>query len=133
MRILLADDQPVVRSAIRLLLEQQPEANVVEESADTNELLDKVRNFFPDMLLLDWELPGLISDNIVAQIRNMDPGLVIIALSSRLQTRREALKAGTDDFVSKNDPPDHLLAAVKSSRTLIIRRSFGGYLHDNSK
>jgi DNA-binding NarL/FixJ family response regulator len=116
MRILSADDQPRVRSAIRLLLEQQPEANVVKEVADAQELLNHVRNCCPDVLLLDWELTGITPEKLLATLHTICPELFIIALDSKPQTRKAAMEAGANEFVSKNDPPERLLAAIKSSR-----------------
>ena len=114
--ILSADDQPVVRAAIRLLLEQQSEANVVEEVTNVQELLSHVGNRCPDVLLLDWELPGLTPARQLATLHTTCPDLCTIVLDSKPQTRRLALGAGANEFVSKNDPPERLLAAIESSQ-----------------
>jgi len=116
--ILLADDQQRVRSAIRLLLEQQPEANVVEEVANAQELLNHVGNRCPDVLLLDWELPGLTPKKLLTTLHTIYPDLFTIVLDSKPQTRQVALEAGANEFVSKNDPPERLLAAIESSKDL---------------
>ena len=58
MRVLLADDQAWLRSAVRLLLEQEPDIEVVGEAAEANVLLSIIDAVAPDLLLLDWELPG---------------------------------------------------------------------------
>jgi CheY-like chemotaxis protein len=118
MHILSADGQPRVRSAIRLLLEQQPEANVVEEVANAQELLKHVGNRCPDVLLLDWELPGLTPEKLLGTLHTIYPDLFIIVLDSKPQTRQVALEAGADGFVSKNDPPERLLAAIESFKDL---------------
>lgn len=116
MRILLADGQSRVRSAIRLLLEQQPERNVIEEVTTAQELLERAGNRCPDMLLLDWDLLGTTPENLLATLRALCPGLFITVLNSRPQTKQLALKAGANEFVGKNDPPERLLAAVKSHK-----------------
>lgn len=116
MRVVIADDQPRVRSAIRLLLEQQLEANVVEEVANAQELLDNVRNCCPNTLFLDWELPDRTPKKLLATLHTLCPNLFTIVLDSKPQTRQVALEAGANDFVSKNDPPERLLVAVKSSK-----------------
>ena len=59
MRIFLADDQAKARSALRLLLEQEPGLSVVGEATETEDLLAQVQRTQPDLVLLDWELPGL--------------------------------------------------------------------------
>ncbi len=112
MRILLADDQPKVRSALRLLLEQEPEMSVVGEAAEVEDLLAQVEATQPDLVLLDWELPGLQAADLLPTLRSLHPRLKVIALSGRLEARQAALTAGAEAFVSKGDPPERLLAAV---------------------
>ena len=112
MRVLLADDQSKVRSALRLLLEQEPELSGVSEATDADELLAQVGTFRPDIVLLDWELPGLEADGLLPTLRELCPRLKVIALSGRPEACRAALAAGADAFVSKGDPPERLLAAV---------------------
>jgi len=114
MRILIVDNEPRVRSAIRLLLEQQPIINKIEEVANTQELQDHIRNHCPDVLLLDWTLPGSLPNNRLTSLRNFHPGLFIIILDSKPQTEQTALIAGANEFVSKNETAEKLLAAIKS-------------------
>jgi DNA-binding NarL/FixJ family response regulator len=113
MRVFLADDQPKVRSALRLLLEQDLETSVVGEAAKAEDLLAQVQATRPDLLLLDWELPGLWAANsLLPGLRALNPCLLVIALSGRPDVYRAALAAGADAFVSKGDPPERLLSAV---------------------
>ena len=136
MRVLLADDQAKVRSALRLVLEQQPGVHILGEAVDATGLLDWVKTARPDLVLLDWELPGLQAANpsidsgrvpstalrqaqdgssgqgLLPTLRELCPGMAVIALSGRPEARRAALDAGVDAFVSKGDPPERLLAAV---------------------
>jgi len=112
MYVLIADDQSRVRSALRLLLEQEPGIQVLGEAVDTTGLLDRVKAACPDLVLLDWELPGLEEDSLLPTLRELCPRLSVIALSVRPEARRAALDAGVDAFVSKGDPPQRLLAAV---------------------
>lgn len=112
MRVLLADDQSRVRFALAVLLRRYPGADVVGEAADGAALLDQVRVVSPDVVLLGWELPGLTEAGGVAALRQAHPGLVIIGLSGRPEAARAAFTAGVDEFVSKVDPPDRLIAAI---------------------
>ena len=112
MRVLLADDQSKVRSALRLLLEQEPELSVVGEATDADELLAQAETVCPDIVLLDWELPGLSRNDVLSTLRARWPRLKVIALSGRPEARQAALDAGADAFVSKGDPPEQLLVAV---------------------
>ena len=123
MRVLLADDQAWLRSAIRLLLEEQPEIEIVGEAPDaaTLEQLAKLR--IPDLILLDWELPGLrvAADRraLLRVIRRYNPRLQVIVLSGRPESSRGALSAGANAFVSKADPPERLLAALQKAQQSI--------------
>lgn len=114
MNILLADDQPAVCSAIRLLLEQQSDWNIVDEASSVKELLNHIEHYRPDVLLLDWELPGLGFEKLKKKLRSLRPDLFTIVLDSNPQTKQQALEAGANEFVSKNDPPERLLNAIKS-------------------
>ena len=112
MRVLLADDQVEVRSALRFLLEQEPEIDVVGETSEARDLLRQVEIAQPDLVLLDWELPGSLVANLLFALRTCRAQMKVIALSGRPEARGEALAAGIDGFVSKGDPPEHLLTAL---------------------
>ena len=114
MRVIVADDQPEVRSALRLLLEEKPGIRVVAEASDTNELLRLVRDSNPELLLLDWELPGTESEGLVPKLLALSPDLAVIALSSRPQSRMAALKTGVRHFICKSEPPEQLLTALEN-------------------
>ena len=116
MRILLADDQLEVRSALRLLLEQEADLDIVGEAAEADDLVYQVLMANPDLLLLDWELAGNRTADLVARLHAIAPHLRIIALG-RLEARRQAIRLGADAFVSKVEPPERLLMAVHSLRT----------------
>ena len=122
MRVLIADDQPHVRSALLLLLRQEPDVTVVGEAGDAEQALELVAGQQPDLLLLDWELPGRGGTATLARLQAARPGLLVIALSGRPESRRAALAAGVDVFVSKGEPPDQLLAAVEGCRQVVVRR-----------
>lgn len=114
MRIFLADDQPKVRFALRVLLERKKGWVVVGEAADTSDLLGQLELSCPDLLLLSWELPGLTGSNSLRALRGVCPHLFVIALSGRPEARQVALGAGADMYVSKSDPPERLLAAINA-------------------
>ena len=116
MRILLADDQSEVRSALRLLLEQEAVLTIVEEVSEADELLAQVEMTCPDVVLLDWELPGLQASVVVPSLRAMCPHLSVIALSGLPEAREAAISADVDGFVNKGDPPERLLETVHRCR-----------------
>ena len=114
MKILLADDNPEVRSALRLLLEQEPILAMVMEVADTQSLLAHLNKNCPMVVLLDWELPRLHSSDFLMTVRIYCPETKIIALSSKFEARQEALAARVDAFVSKAEPPERILSTLCS-------------------
>ncbi len=111
-RVLLADDQLKVRSALRLLIEQELAFNVVGEAGAADELLRGILKAYPQVVLLDWELPGLPDQHKIDSLRLLDPQLRVIALSGRPEARKQALAEGVDLFVSKSDPVDSVLKAL---------------------
>lgn len=115
LRVFIADDQGAIRYALRLLLQIATEigADVVGEAGDGAGLPIALQQAQPDLLLIDWGLPGidLSSEQLVA-MRVLVPKMKIIALSVRAEVEQIALNAGADAFVSKCDPPDHLIAAL---------------------
>jgi DNA-binding NarL/FixJ family response regulator len=113
-RVLLADDEPTLRSALRLLLEQEPGLQVVGETAESSSAQQQAAALQPDLLLLDWELPGVAGAALIAALQAAAAGMRVIALSSRPEAQHAALAAGADAFVSKGNPPDSLLAAIRA-------------------
>ena len=112
MRIILADDQPKVRFALRVLLVSMYDIFVVGEVTDAEELVGQIDSANPDMVILDWQLPGLREIGSISALRKDRPDLYVIVLSGRPELGQAALEAGADNFVSKIDPPDRLLATV---------------------
>lgn len=122
MQILLADNQPKVRFGLRVLLERRPGLKVVGEAASAEELLAQTKTTCPDLLLLEWELPGLQGDDLLSAYRAAFPDLFVIVLSGRTEVRRAALDAGADAFVCKCDPPERLLAAIADCSAKVQRQ-----------
>jgi DNA-binding NarL/FixJ family response regulator len=113
MHVLLADRQPKVRFALRVLLERQPGVVVVGEAVNVEELITQTRSKRPDLVILDWDLPGLPKSDSLSLLRKICPSLSVIALSGHSEARRGALIAGADAFASKVDPPERLLATIQ--------------------
>jgi DNA-binding NarL/FixJ family response regulator len=116
MRILLADDQPRVRFALRALLDRQPGMEVVGEAMDGEGLLAQAKEACPDLVLFDWGLTRLAGIDLVSALREVCPNIVAVVISGRLRARQAALAAGADAFVSKADPPERLLAAIRGAK-----------------
>jgi DNA-binding NarL/FixJ family response regulator len=115
MRVFLTDDEEKVRSALRLLLEMEPDIDVVGETAEAEALLAQVEEMQPDVVLLDWELTDAFHNGLLPTLHARCPHLQVIALSGLPEARGASLAAGADAFVSKSDPPDRLLDALRSA------------------
>lgn len=120
-RVVLADATPKVRSALKLLLEQDEAMTVNTAVASARGLMEQVRVSCPDAILLDCDLSGLEVGEILPQLRSACPRVRVIALCSRPETRQAALSAGVDAFVCKDESPEKLLevlrACLKTART----------------
>ena len=79
--VLIADSQIQVRRALRLLLEQQPDLTLAGAVADAQGLLALLEGRCPDLALLDWELPGLRTDDRLSTLRTLCPRLKVIVCS----------------------------------------------------
>ena len=109
MRILLADNENKVRSALRLLLEYEEGVSVIDEVAHGNELLSILPQTSSTLLLLDWELPGPPMSEVLPHLRRFCKSLKIIALSGDPEAEQEAISAGVDGFISKAKSALHFL------------------------
>ena len=69
-----------------------------------------------DLILLDWSLPGMALAQLIAQLQAIKPRTTVVVLGSQPEAARAALAAGADRFVSKADPPDRLMKAVRETR-----------------
>lgn len=115
MRVLVADCQSRVRFALRTLLQHQNGLEVVGEAATAAELLEQVKLTRPDLVLLHWRLQETTPD-LMRRLQSLCPGLRVIVLSARCETRHEALNAGAEAFIWKTEQPERLLAAITAHR-----------------
>jgi two-component system response regulator DesR len=113
-RIVLADDEGKVRSALRLLLEQEPDFQVVGETESVEGLLQAADKITPDVLLLDWELPGLPPEQLLRLLKLGFPSLKVMAMSAWPQAEQQAVAAGADAFLSKSKPPRQLPQTIRA-------------------
>lgn len=112
MRILIADHEPRVRSALRLLLRQESNASEIFEAGDGEAVLRNAAKRHFDLVILDWNLPKTGGYTMLKALRAAQPHVFIIVLSSQSEMRHTALVTGADAFVSKADPPERLLATI---------------------
>ena len=116
MRIFIADADKQLRVALQILLHQEPGMQVTGVATEAKGLLAQVEASQPDVLLLDWYLPGMPMTGLLADLHVLElpPKIVILAVRSELENA--AMAAGADAFVSKNGPPQELLAYLSTMR-----------------
>ncbi len=112
MRILIADSRPKVRFALRVAFNQHPGLEAIGEAIDADDLLAQTHTMCPDLVLVDWELPGVPIAELIGIFRQTCVNLRVIVLNSREETREQAMTAGADAFVCMCDAPDELLATI---------------------
>ena len=116
MHILVAIAQMDLRLAIELYLAEGPGVTLVGSASEAPSLRALVRTARPDLVVLDWALPGQFPKNLTAEIKRIDPPPQVIVLGTQTEQRPAALAAGADAFVLQADPPTRLLTAVQEAR-----------------
>ncbi|MCP4360299.1 MAG: response regulator transcription factor [Chloroflexi bacterium] len=114
-RILICDDHEVVRKGLALVLRQEPDFEIVGEAQDGQETLKKVRDLTPDLVLLDWKMPGMDGITTARTIRQQEPGVRVLVLSGAPveDAVLDSLNAGIDGFVHKAISPANLTLAIR--------------------
>jgi DNA-binding NarL/FixJ family response regulator len=113
-RVLLADDQALVRSGFRKLLEAEAGIEVVAEAADGLDAIEKARLHRPDVVLMDIRMPRLDGLKATARILGTTPSVRVLVLTTYDLDEYifEALKAGASGFLLKDSPAEELIAAI---------------------
>ncbi|MED7948665.1 MULTISPECIES: response regulator transcription factor [unclassified Streptomyces] len=115
-RLLLAEDQHVVRSALVALLELEPDLEVVAQTGSADDVVPRALVFTPDVAVLDIEMPGRLDGlQAAAALKERVPGCRTLMLTSngRPGLLRRALEAKVDGFLLKTAPPEELVAAIR--------------------
>lgn len=114
-RLLLAEDQGMVRGALAALLELEDDLEVVGQVGRGDEIVDAVRELRPDVALLDIELPGIDGITAAKQVRQQVPSTQVLMLTTfgRPGYLRRAMEAGASGFLVKDGPADELAAAIR--------------------
>jgi len=114
-RVLIVDDQALVRAGFRMILEAEPDLEVVGEAGDGSAAIDAVRTLRPDVVLMDIRMPGV--DGIEATRRLTEAGaqsrIVILTTYDLDEYVFDALAAGASGFLLKHVPPEELVRGVR--------------------
>lgn len=118
MRVLLADDQIWLRSALRLLLEHETNITVIGEAENARSLQSIIERLQPDLLFFDWQLPGFDTSRarqrFISNLRETHPQLYIAALTNDDKVK-SARQLGADAYVNMAEPPEHVLTIVQQA------------------
>jgi DNA-binding NarL/FixJ family response regulator len=115
-KVLIADDHVMVRQGFMLLLNAQPDIEVVGEAADGNEMVELTENLHPDVVLADISMPnlnGIEATKLIHQ-RNPEMPVVMITIHTSSSYVVRALRSGARGYVVKNDDFQHVIQAIKA-------------------
>lgn len=115
--VLIVDDEPLVRSGVRMILESEPDIEVAGEAANGSEALAQAHALTPDVVILDIRMPGLDGIETTRRLlqRQHDPPRILILTTFDLDEYvYQAMKAGASGFILKNVPPAKLVDAVRT-------------------
>jgi DNA-binding NarL/FixJ family response regulator len=114
-RVLLADDERLVRAGFRMILKAEPDIEVVGEAGDGHEAIAKAERLAPDVVLMDIRMPGLdgIEATRRATAREHAPRVLVLTTFDRDEYVYAALRAGASAFLLKDAPEHQMLAAIR--------------------
>jgi DNA-binding NarL/FixJ family response regulator len=114
-RVLVADDQSMVRAGFRLLLAREPDIDVIAEARNGVEAVQQAARFKPTIVLMDIRMPELDGLEATRRILAADPAARVLILTTfdLDEYVYEALQAGASGFMLKDDPPEQLIAALR--------------------
>jgi DNA-binding NarL/FixJ family response regulator len=133
-RVLIADDHPVVRQGLRVLLEVQDDIDVVGEAPDGPDVARLAAELAPDVILLDLKMPGMKGTDVIADLVARDSPARILVLTSVTDpaAAQAAVRAGAAGFLYKDVDPDALVRAIRSvhdGNLLLAQEAAGSLLH----
>jgi DNA-binding NarL/FixJ family response regulator len=116
-RILIADDEALVRGGLRMILEAQPDLEVIGEAVDGHDALEQVRTLSPDLVLMDIRMPDL--DGLEATQRMLTgprstPKVLVLTTFDLDDYVYEAIRAGASGFLLKTTPPHQLVEGIRA-------------------
>lgn len=115
--LLLVDDHEVVRSGLRMLLEDQEDLKIVGEASSGKQALGLVESLKPDVVIMDITLPDISGIDATRQIKKLFPEVAVVALTIHEDQQYffEMLQAGASGYVPKRAAPDDLITAIRAA------------------
>ncbi len=114
-KVLVADDHAVVRQGIKQILSKTQDLSVIDEAEDGNEVLEKIKDQMPDVVVMDIEMPTKSGWEVLPQLKSLYPKLPVIILSIHSEDMygMRFLKAGASAYLTKAGAPDQLVQAIR--------------------
>lgn len=118
-RTFLVDDHPLMRKGLRLVIEDQPDMQVVGEAGDRASALAQIEQLQPDIVLMDIRLPNGSGVQATEEIKRLAPNIQVLMLTQNddLHSLRQSLAAGASGYVLKLSGIDTLLVAIRAAMT----------------
>lgn len=116
LRILVVDDHAIVRQGLKLLIDSQPDMQVVAEAADGRAALDAAAAATPDVVIMDISMPGMNGLVATRALKQQRPDVMVVALTRHENETylEELLRAGASAYVLKQSPPSDFLQAIRA-------------------
>lgn len=114
-RLIIADDHPIVRGGLKHLFELSLEIDVVAEADNSRQLLSLLQDNDADLLLLDLNMPGFSGIELITyvSVQYADLPILVLSMHNELQVVARALKAGASGYLTKDNEPEILLSAIR--------------------
>jgi len=113
-RVLIADDQEIVREGFKRILETDPDIQVVATAIDGQEALDLIELYDPDLVLMDLKMPRLTGVQAIRRLRESHPNLPVLVLTTYMDDKWlfDAIRSGASGYLMKDRPRNELLEAI---------------------
>ncbi len=134
-RIVLADDHGLVRAGVAMMIQQQPDMEVVGDADNGRGTVELARKFSPNIVLMDISMPDLNGIDATQQITALSPATRVVALTGRTDRRTvvDVLRAGASGYILKNAPAEELMLAIRTvaqGKVYLSPSIAGGVLED---